>query len=323
MLENPFSVRLFIRNCCGNVKQEVKIPRNSSGTYSLPIAAFVPGGLIKSSDHNSNYSDIATALTQSLATTGVSTMTGPIKAAAGAVSAPGMTFTGALTTGFYLAGTNQIGWTSNGVQGATFNNDTSVTWAGGATWGGNGSFSGTLTVGGVVTQGSIPIGAVMDFAGATPPAKWLLCYGQLVSTTTYSLLFAQLSTTYGSGAGTFGIPDYRGRATFGQDNMGGSAANRITATVNFDGTVLGNSGGVQSNTLITGNLPAYTPAGSVAVNATLLSGNSGSGFNSGGAYPSPSAGTGSFTGTPQGGTSTAFSNLSPAIISNKVIYAGV
>ena len=61
--------------------------RNASGTYTLPIGAFSPGGLIKSSDHNSNYSDIATALTQSLATTGVSTMTGQVKAAAGTAAA--------------------------------------------------------------------------------------------------------------------------------------------------------------------------------------------------------------------------------------------
>jgi hypothetical protein len=54
------------------------MPRNASGTYTLPIGAFSPGGTIIASDHNSNYSDIATALTQSLATTGVAAMTGPL-----------------------------------------------------------------------------------------------------------------------------------------------------------------------------------------------------------------------------------------------------
>ena len=217
------------------------MPRNSSGSYSLPIAAFVPGGLIKSSDDNSNFSDIATALTQSLATTGVSTMTGALIGAPGLVTSPGYTFGGATKTGFYLAGTNQIGWASNGVQGATLNSDTSV------------NFAGNVTIAGSLSapKGGIPVGAVADFAGAAAPSGWLLCFGQLVSTTTYALLFAQLSTTYGSGAGTFGIPDYRGRSLFGQDNMGGSAAGRITATVNFDGTVLGNTGGGQSSTLIT------------------------------------------------------------------------
>lgn len=106
------------------------MPRNSSGTYTLPTAAFVPGGLIKSADENSNFSDIATALSQSLATTGVSTMTGPIKAASGTLAAPSYAFNSATATGFYLAGANQIAWSSNGVQGATFNADSSITWIG-------------------------------------------------------------------------------------------------------------------------------------------------------------------------------------------------
>lgn len=298
------------------------MPRNSSGTYTLPVAAFVPGGLIKSADDNSNFSDIATAITQSLATTGVSTMTGSINAAAGAVNAPGYAFTGASKTGFYLASSNQIGWTANGVEAATFNSDTSVTFAG--------PISG---------KGCVPIGAVMDFAGSTAPTGWLLCYGQLVSTTTYASLFSVLSTTYGSGSGTFGIPDYRGRTLYGQDNMGGSAANRITATTNYDGTVLGNSGGLQTFTLLTASLPPYTPSGtnsSVGVTVTssatfaeIPGGNPGlTGSASVGITQSAVTSTGTvagqtFTGVAQGGTSTPFSVLGPSIITNKIIYAGV
>lgn len=112
------------------------MPRNSSGTYTLPTAAFVAGGLIKSADENSNFSDIATALTQSLATTGVSAMTGPVKAASGSLAAPSYSFNSSSATGFYLAGANQIGWSANGVQGATFNSDTTVTWIGGQTFSG-------------------------------------------------------------------------------------------------------------------------------------------------------------------------------------------
>src|SRR5262245_1511659 len=136
------------------------MPRNSSGTYTLPIGAFSPGGLIKSSDHNSNYSDIATALTQSLATTGVSTMTGQIKAAAGTVGNPGYAFGTELTSGLWLAGSHQVALTTNGTQVATFNSDQTVTWSKGATWSGNlsttgtGSFTGTLSSGAhTVTSG--------------------------------------------------------------------------------------------------------------------------------------------------------------------------
>jgi microcystin-dependent protein len=275
--------------------------------------------LIKSSDNNNINSDIATALTQSLATTGVSTMTGQLVGSAGLVTAPGYTFSGAPKTGFFLAGANQIGWASNGVQGATFNADTSVTFAG--------------TIG--AAKGTIPIGGVMDFAGSAAPAGWLLCFGQQVSTTTYAALFAVLSTTYGSGAGTFGIPDYRGRATFGQDNMGGSAANRITATTNFDGTVLGNGGGSQISTLFTVNLPPYTPSGTNSSTTVGVVFTTAQVFNStSSAQAVTTIGSGAstanftvpgqgFTGNAQGGTSTAFTNLPPAIITQKIIYAGV
>src|SRR5262252_10035920 len=135
------------------------MPRNASGTYTLPIGAFAPLGLIKSADHNSNYSDIAAALTQSLATTGVSTMTGQIKAAAGTVGAPSYAWGTDTNTGFYLAGSHQIGWAANGVQGATFNSNLTVTWAAGASFGGNvsvtgnGSFTGTLAGGNTTITG--------------------------------------------------------------------------------------------------------------------------------------------------------------------------
>lgn len=118
------------------------MPRNSSGVYSIPIAAFAPGGIIKATDHNSNYSDIATALTQSLATTGVSAMTGPIKAFTGTAASPAYSFNSAAATGFFLAGTNQIGWTANGVSMGTFNADGSLTISGTIT---APSFVGALT----------------------------------------------------------------------------------------------------------------------------------------------------------------------------------
>lgn len=141
------------------------MPRNSSGTYSLPVAAFSAGGVIKAADHNSNYSDIAAALTQSLATTGVSVMTGPIKAATGTAAAPGYAFGSDAATGFYLAGTHQIGWAYNGATGATFNSDGSV------------AFNGSMTVGGTLTiAGTIPIsfaaGVALPFYNATAPLGW-------------------------------------------------------------------------------------------------------------------------------------------------------
>lgn len=64
---------------------------------------------------------------------------------------------------------------------------------------------------------------------AVAPVGWLLCYGQTVSQATYPALYTTIGTTFGSGgAGTFNIPDMRGRVPVGKDNMGGTPANRIT-----------------------------------------------------------------------------------------------
>lgn len=94
--------------------------------------------------------------------------------------------------------------------------------------------------------GGTPIGAQIAYAGSTAPPGWLLCYGQAVSRTTYAALYAVTGNTYGSGDGstTFNLPDKRGRASIGQDNMGGSAANRVTsAGSGINATVQGTGGG--------------------------------------------------------------------------------
>ena len=109
--------------------------------------------------------------------------------------------------------------------------------------------------------GFMPIGVVVPFAGSTSPAGWLLCFGQTVSRTTYAGLFATIGTTWGSGDGstTFGLPDLRGRAVAGKDDMGGSAANRLTAAGSgITGTTLGTSGGTETHTLITSQMPSHT-----------------------------------------------------------------
>ena len=96
-----------------------------------------------------------------------------------------------------------------------------------------------------------PIGTVIDYAGTAVPSvvqgvTWVFPYGQAVSRTTYATLFARLSTTHGVGDGTttFNLPDYRGRVGAGQDDMGGTSADRLTAAASgIDGDALGATGG--------------------------------------------------------------------------------
>jgi len=109
---------------------------------------------------------------------------------------------------------------------------------------------------------NIPIGGVMPYLGSSAPnSNFVLPSGQAISRTTYATLFSLVSTTFGTGDGstTFNVPDLRGRAIFGLDNMGGSAASRITvAGGNFDGTVIGGTGGSQNHTLTTPEIPSHT-----------------------------------------------------------------
>ena len=102
---------------------------------------------------------------------------------------------------------------------------------------------------------SIPAGSIMDFAGTTAPAGWLLCYGQTVSRATYAALFAAIGTTYGTADGSsFNLPDLRGRITAGKDDMGGSSAARLNTIAS---TTLGTAGGAQTHTLTTAQLASH------------------------------------------------------------------
>lgn len=100
----------------------------------------------------------------------------------------------------------------------------------------------------IATPG-LPVGSIQAFAGANAPTGWLLCDGSAVSRGNYPDLYSVLGTTYGSGDGstTFNLPDLRGRVPAGKDNMGGTAANRLTTAVSgVAGTALGTSGGNES-----------------------------------------------------------------------------
>jgi len=116
-----------------------------------------------------------------------------------------------------------------------------------------------LSVGlGVPSQ--VPVGVVSAFAGVNAPAGWLMCAGQAISRTDYSALFTALSTTYGSGDGstTFNLPDLRGRVHAGVDDMGGTAASRLTSTVLSASNTLGATGGAQTHTLDGTQIPAHS-----------------------------------------------------------------
>src|ERR1700719_2557931 len=106
------------------------MPRNSSGNYSLPSASFSPQTTISSAAMNLDLSDIAVALTGSIASNGSTPITGALQGVSGTVSNPGFTFISSTNTGIYLSGANQLGTAAGGVQVATFNSSGAVNFNG-------------------------------------------------------------------------------------------------------------------------------------------------------------------------------------------------
>lgn len=180
---------------------------------------------------------------------------------------------------------------------------------------------------------SLPAGLVFPYAGTSAPSGYLLCDGSAVSRSTYSALFTAVATTYGTGDGssTFNVPDLRGRVVAGKDDMGGSAASRITSSQSnsddpITGATLGDTGGDEVQDLTETHLPAHTHSdGSFAVSTTILTSSSGDGSTH--LLRTDGANTTSLsldvTGTSGStGSGTAVNNMQPTIILNYIISTG-
>lgn len=89
-----------------------------------------------------------------------------------------------------------------------------------------------------------PVGMIAPYAGATAPQGWLLANGQAVSRTTYSQLFTVCGTTFGAGDGstTFNVPNLTDRMPTGSGSL----------------YARGETGGAETRTLTTANLPSHT-----------------------------------------------------------------
>src|SRR4029077_2235673 len=88
----------------------------------------------------------------------------------------------------------------------------------------------------------LPVGAMVDFWGATAPTNWLLCDGTVYNISTYPLLGAMLGSKFGgNGTTTFAVPPLGGRPVIGSN-----------ATY-----ALGATGGAETVTLNTTMMPAH------------------------------------------------------------------
>jgi hypothetical protein len=153
-------------------------------------------------------------------------------------------------------------------------------------------------------------------------------------------------TGYGSGGDstTIGVADCKGRSIAGRDNMGGTAAGRLTGASGFNTSQLNTSGGLESRGIAQGNLPVATLATTIVdpghvhtgVLNNNLNGNTtytqaqtpapGSGYGylnvSIGTAPiftTPSAQTGITASTQLGGSGAAFPIVQPTLIAECVV----
>lgn len=92
------------------------------------------------------------------------------------------------------------------------------------------------------------LGEIRMFGGNFAPLGWALCWGQTLSIAQYDALYTLLGTTYGGdGQNTFNLPDLRGRVPVHAGQRQGSST-----------YVLGQTGGVETVTLVTNQIPAHT-----------------------------------------------------------------
>ena len=179
----------------------------------------------------------------------------------------------------------------------------------------------------------IPVGIILAYTSSTtPPALWLDCDGSVISRTTYALLFAALGDGagvpfgVGDGSTTFKLPDLQGRVIAGHEDTG--AVLLDAGTTSLDGTTLGDTGGAETHTLLTAEMPLHGHAARIAVGSSSqnnttggfpLENNNDSNFSAFTGTPSATAGE-QIGGTGGGG---AHVTVQPTIILNYIIYAGV
>lgn len=135
-------------------------------------------------------------------------------------------------------------------------------------------------------QALIPTATILPFAGSIVPPGYLLCDGSEVLISQYSALYSVIGFSYKAsallkGAGTFALPDLRGRFPLGADNMNNNvtvpskdgSGTQITTTVDLKGNSSttanrvsdasaksvgsGNSTANGTVTLISSNLPDH------------------------------------------------------------------
>ena len=175
------------------------------------------------------------------------------------------------------------------------------------------------TSGGPTTL-QVPAGTVIDYLGKSAATAalvatgdWLYCDGSEVSRVLYADLFGAIGEEFGVGDGfsTFNLPDLRGYAVAGMDDMGtGAGAANVVTDASAD--TLGGAMGEETHLLSTTEIPPHTH--------TL------DGYTSSNRMQVAGAGDGIEAGTPEnistnsgGGSGNAHNNMQPTTFGYKLI----
>lgn len=190
-----------------------------------------------------------------------------------------------------------------------------------------------------IRKGSAILGQIIDATSETLESGFLWCDGRTIGNASSGAtaranadtqeLFVHLWTNFadaqaavsgGRGVSaiadfnankTIALPDVRGRVLAGKDNMGGSAANRLTSGASgVAGNTIGAVGGAETHTLSTAQLPSHDHTQFDNVGGT-------GGSNLAAAAAAFTAGRTTTTGT--SGSGSAHQNTQPTFVSNKWI----
>ena len=270
--------------------------RNGTGTYSLPAGnPVVTNTVISTTWANTTLTDLATAMTGSVASDGQTTMTGNLNLGNNKIiNVVDPTSAQDAATKSYV---DAVGFqVAPSTAGNVLTSDGTI-WTSAPT-------STVLT------------GSMQMWPTATAPTGYLLCAGAAVSRVTYATLYALIGTTYGVGDGTttFNLPDLRGRMPFGVSSSyalastGGSADAVVVSHTHTASTTATDSGHTHSSNAN----GAYNGAGSGAAMGT-------SGNSPGYATTTGNANITASTTITAAGVSGTGANLSPYLAINFII----
>lgn len=185
----------------------------------------------------------------------------------------------------------------------------------------------------------LPTGIELPYGGTTAPDGWVLAYGQAINRASYPSLFNLYNAQglpYGAGDGstTFNVPDYRGRTPFGKDDMGGTAAGRLSSALagGIDGLTLGATGGEGGHALTIAELAAHAHSlNGATVTGLTCNGSTSTGggasrlssisLSNGGNYSNNDTPSGINANSANAGSGNAHNNLPPGIVRNWIIKA--